>query len=482
MSAHNAERLGAESISDVIGGLYNNGQTAAKIVYAVVNTPYAGIRASALCAFSLDDIADVFTNSDFYSRLPVGQRPIEPNERASQCVSDSRSLSEEAVAFAVTHPLLERAVANFFDRPLYVHTDGADEVDSRYTHVAVDAQVLAVDGTRYDVLHVASANGRVHKLVNAMSAAAGVRGQLRAFVVETAQVFKRGTPITGLRLVGDRLIVTSANGLARLPVQRCAQTGGTSCAACVALRDPYCAWNVRRQTCTTADARQWSGGHEFVQDVIGGRSAACDYAVGFGPQAPPANSTGKELPPNVIDIRSSNSIHELHDASSSSSQSNSINADASTAPIACDNATASGVRVSAETLVGCVLVTAALAIVLGNVCGVCAARRIRMRREAKTAGSSSGTSPLPPSTINTSHTSMSTTRSAGGLSRSNSRVVPIDAYDSPPTRLMSRINIHPSQQLQFVSHDASPNSNHDLDAQNNFATLPKDYKVKQMYL
>jgi semaphorin 6 len=93
-------------------------------VYAVVNTPYAGIRASAICAFSIEDIAHLFSNSVFFSRLPAGQRPTEPNERASQCVADSKSLSEEAVAFAVTHPLLQDAVSSFFERPLIVHTDG----------------------------------------------------------------------------------------------------------------------------------------------------------------------------------------------------------------------------------------------------------------------------------------------------------------------------------------------------------------------
>jgi len=47
-----------------IGGLYYGGE-AASIVYMAFNTPYAGLRASAVCAFSMDDLADVFVNSPF---------------------------------------------------------------------------------------------------------------------------------------------------------------------------------------------------------------------------------------------------------------------------------------------------------------------------------------------------------------------------------------------------------------------------------
>jgi hypothetical protein len=81
------------------------------------------IIASAICAYSVEDIEYVYSTSAFYSSYAQNQRPIEPNERPSQCVSNTKSLSEEAVAFARTHPLLEQSIPNFFTTPLMVHAE-----------------------------------------------------------------------------------------------------------------------------------------------------------------------------------------------------------------------------------------------------------------------------------------------------------------------------------------------------------------------
>lgn len=52
------------------------------------------------------------------------------------CVKDSRSLSEEAVAFVRSSPLADDAVHNYFGAPLSIHS-GSDH----FTQIAVDAQV-----------------------------------------------------------------------------------------------------------------------------------------------------------------------------------------------------------------------------------------------------------------------------------------------------------------------------------------------------
>ncbi len=62
-----------------------------------------------------------------------------------QCVADSRSLSEESLAFARANHLMADAVDNFFDAPLIVHA--GHNID-RFTKIVVDAQVKALDGRR----------------------------------------------------------------------------------------------------------------------------------------------------------------------------------------------------------------------------------------------------------------------------------------------------------------------------------------------
>ena len=84
-------------------------------------------------------------------------------------------------------------------------------------------------------------------------------------MIEELQVFEPDVVIKDLKVMGGglagrkslgRLAVMSNGELRSVAVQRCDRA--TNCADCVALQDPYCAWDVRASRCS-------SGGRIFLK-------------------------------------------------------------------------------------------------------------------------------------------------------------------------------------------------------------------------
>ncbi len=174
-----------EAIAGPVSGRYSSGasSTNTTLVYAVFQSPLAGLKASAICAFDMSHIAKIFASPSFSSPPPAESRP-------GSCVNDSRTLSEEAITFIRlveiflvffcpllstlthssyplrNHPLIEDSVSNFFGAPLAIY-EGVD----RYTQIVIDPQVTALDGRHYDIIYVGTDTGYVHKLVNIAGAA-----------------------------------------------------------------------------------------------------------------------------------------------------------------------------------------------------------------------------------------------------------------------------------------------------------------------
>lgn len=257
-----------EAISDVVSGQYMYSNAHATLVYAVFNTPLAGVRASAICAFDLRAVNKVFTESQFksqssprYSWQPVRPDAV-PRPRPGSCIADSTTMPEEAAAFARANPLMADAVPNFFGSPLVVHA-GVD--NDRFTQIAIDPQVPALDGRRYDVLFVGTDQGRVLKMINV--AGAGAKTKDATVHVETLRVLEKPMSVRNLMLYRERtgnaiddsasdsahLLVVSDQEVRRVPLQFCSRAD--SCVSCVALRDPYCAWDNDKQTCASSRSR-----------------------------------------------------------------------------------------------------------------------------------------------------------------------------------------------------------------------------------
>lgn len=111
----------SESTSDVTEGVYAGER--ARLVYGVFTTPVNSIGGSAVCAFSMKNVLEVFQgafkeqetiNSNWLRVLPEKV----PEPRPGACVNDSRTLPDVTVNFVKAHPLMDDAVQSFFSLPV----------------------------------------------------------------------------------------------------------------------------------------------------------------------------------------------------------------------------------------------------------------------------------------------------------------------------------------------------------------------------
>lgn len=84
---------------------------------------------------------------------------------------------------------------------------------------------------------------------------------------------------------GKLVIVTDSQILA-ISLHRCNSEKITSCSDCVALQDPYCAWDKIAGKCRSHGAPRWTEETYFYSNIATGQHAAC-----------PSGKTGKD--PNV---------------------------------------------------------------------------------------------------------------------------------------------------------------------------------------
>lgn len=85
------------------------------------------ISGSAVCAFSLQNIADTFAGS-FKEKsgqnsnwLPVPETKV-PDPRPGQCSNESRTLPDLTLNFIKTHSMMDESVPSFFGQPIVIRT------------------------------------------------------------------------------------------------------------------------------------------------------------------------------------------------------------------------------------------------------------------------------------------------------------------------------------------------------------------------
>nr|CAD7592038.1 unnamed protein product [Timema genevievae] len=307
-----------QSTSEIIEGSY--GGHPEKLIYGVFTTPVNSIGGSAVCAFSIRSILETFEgpfkeqetmNANW---LAVPSLKV-PEPRPGQCVNDSRTLPDVSVNFVKSHTLMDEAVPAFFTRPIIVRIS----LQYRFTKIAVDQQVKTADGKAYDVLFIGTDDGKVIKALNVASFDSD--STVDSVVVEELQVLPPGVPVKNLYVVhvdsdDSKLVVVSDDEILSIKLHRCDSDKITSCRECVALQDPYCAWDTTRQQCAYVEAS--AGKKKFVQSVTEGEHSACGRfkTGGPGPVHPnhPATATVSEFDNDifnnqiVIEVDESNKI------------------------------------------------------------------------------------------------------------------------------------------------------------------------------
>jgi len=267
-----------QSTSEVVEGTY--GHRTERLIYGVFTTPENSIFGSAICAFRIQDMMDAF-NGPFKEQasmnsnwLPVSANDV-PEPRPGQCVNNSRTLPEVTLNFIKSHPLMDESVPAFYGIPLLTHTS----LSYKFTKLAVDPQVRAADGKTYDVLIIGTDKGKVIRAIN--TEAYHSVSRVTPVIIEEIQVFDTNTAITNLKVVrtgqhhGPRLIVISNDEIQTIPLRRCYTSSITTCSECVALQDPYCAWNPLTSRCVTVGSVSTSSQSSLIQDISAGYSDQC---------------------------------------------------------------------------------------------------------------------------------------------------------------------------------------------------------------
>uniref|UniRef100_A0A3B4WPZ5 Si:ch211-129c21.1 n=1 Tax=Seriola lalandi dorsalis TaxID=1841481 RepID=A0A3B4WPZ5_SERLL len=221
-------------------------------VFYAVFTPQSLSQVSAVCAYSVSAIRDIFSEGKFKTPVAVETSHVKwvmytgevPVPRPGACINNvarkmgmnrSLDLPDKTLQFIRDRPLMDDAVRPIRGEPLLVKRGAL------MTRIVVDS-VLALDGQRYAVMFTGTDNGFIQKAVN-------YDGEM--FIIEEIQLFENPESITILRLSSSKgqLYAGSEFGAIQMPVSNCSRYD--TCVDCILARDPYCAWDFSTEQCSS---------------------------------------------------------------------------------------------------------------------------------------------------------------------------------------------------------------------------------------
>ncbi|XP_068093986.1 semaphorin-4D isoform X2 [Hyperolius riggenbachi] len=221
------------------------------VVYGVFTPHLNNVGMSAVCAYSLSAIEEVFSKGKYMQSATVeahtkwvqynGQVPKPRpgacinNEAKAMNYTSSLNLSDKTLKFVKDHLLMDESVTPIGRKPRLVLQNVT------YTQIVVD-RVTALDGNTYDVMFLSTDKGILHKSIS---------HDTEMHIIEETVLFPDHESVETLILSNKqnkRYIYAGSNaGVVQSPVAFCEKL--SSCAECVLTRDPYCAWHPVKNTC-----------------------------------------------------------------------------------------------------------------------------------------------------------------------------------------------------------------------------------------
>ncbi|CAN9500591.1 unnamed protein product [Ophioblennius macclurei] len=246
-----------------------------KSVFYAVFTPQSSLsQVSAVCAYRVSAIRDIFNEGKFKTPVAVETSHVKwvmhtgevPVPRPGACITNvarklgmnrSLDLPDKTLQFIRDRPLMDEAVRPITDGPLLV------KKGPLFTRIVVDS-VTALDGQKYSVMFIGTENGYIQKAVNCDG---------NMFIIEELQAFENPELVTILRLSSRKgqLYVGSAFGAVQMPLANCSRY--ETCADCILARDPYCAWDSSSEVCSTVSSL--SSPDSAIQSLKEGDVAQC---------------------------------------------------------------------------------------------------------------------------------------------------------------------------------------------------------------
>lgn len=233
------------------------------VVLATFSTPYNSIPGSAVCAYDMLDIANVFTGRFKEQKSPDSTWTPVPDERVPKprpgCCAGSSSLEKYATSnefpddtlnFIKTHPLMDEAVPSIINRPWFLRT----MVRYRLTKIAVDN--AAGPYQNHTVVFLGSEKGIILKFLARIGSSGFLNGSL---FLEEMNVYNpekcsydgvEDKRIMGMQLdkASGSLYVAFSTCVIKVPLGRCERHGKCK-KTCIASRDPYCGWVKETGSC-----------------------------------------------------------------------------------------------------------------------------------------------------------------------------------------------------------------------------------------
>ncbi|XP_041889468.1 semaphorin-4D isoform X5 [Corvus hawaiiensis] len=249
------------------------------VIYGVFTPQLNNVGLSAVCAYNLSTVEEVFSKGKYMQSATVEQSHTKwvryngeiPNPRPGACINNearasnymsSLNLPDKTLQFVKDHPLMDDSVTPMGDRPRLVKRD------VKYTQIVVD-RVRVLNGTIYDVMFIGTDRGALHK---AISYENGMH------IIEETQLFPNFEPVQTLVLSsktvsgGRRYLFAGSNsGVVQSPVAFCDKY--TTCVDCVLARDPYCAWKPLEASCIDI-FKEGEMERSWIQN-IGGDASSC---------------------------------------------------------------------------------------------------------------------------------------------------------------------------------------------------------------
>ncbi|XP_029371703.1 semaphorin-4D isoform X2 [Echeneis naucrates] len=220
------------------------------VIYGVFTSQWGNVGLSAVCAYNMTAVEDVFSKGKYMQKATVEQshtkwvryNGITPSPRPGACInnqmreqniSSSLHLPDKTLQFVRDHPLLEDPVLPMGNGPRLITKD------VNYTQIVVE-RVRALDGNIYDIIFTGTDKGVLHK---------SVVYEEGVHTVEEIQLLKNSEPIKNLLLSSETqsLYAGSDSGVVQSPTAFCGRY--SSCDGCVLARDPHCAWDRHTAAC-----------------------------------------------------------------------------------------------------------------------------------------------------------------------------------------------------------------------------------------
>ncbi|XP_078252246.1 semaphorin-4D isoform X4 [Rhinoraja longicauda] len=222
------------------------------VFYGVFTSQWSNLEVSAICSFNMSKVEEVFSTGKFMQSATFDQSHVKwvrfggsvPEPRPGSCINNearalnfnnSLMLPDKTLQFVKDHPLMADTVNPIGNGPKLV------KKNVNYIQIVVD-RVRALDNLQYDVMFIGTDKGLLHKAVNFDN---------EMHIIEELHIFSGSEPVQTLLLSKeDRkyIYAGSHSGVVQIPVAFCEKY--KTCTDCILARDPYCAWNSEKKSCT----------------------------------------------------------------------------------------------------------------------------------------------------------------------------------------------------------------------------------------